>query len=67
VGVWKSPQVKDVFMNKEWTAHQPYGDRCVVDCKLHSDADAAAYGGDELRAQGATVPPDLYSLTSPPP
>ena len=27
-----------------------------------SDADAAAYGGDELRAQGATVPPDAWSL-----
>jgi len=27
-----------------------------------SDADAAAYGGDEFRAQGATVPPDPYSL-----
>jgi len=27
-----------------------------------SDADAAAYGGDELWAQGATVPPDPWSL-----
>jgi len=27
-----------------------------------SDADAAAYGGDELWAQGATVPADPYSL-----
>ena len=27
-----------------------------------SDADAAAYGGDELCAQGATVPPDPWSL-----
>jgi len=27
-----------------------------------SDADAAAYGGDELCAQGVTVPPDPYSL-----
>ena len=26
------------------------------------DADAASYGGDELGAQGATVPPDPYSL-----
>jgi len=27
-----------------------------------SDADAAAYGGDKLCAQGATVPPEPYSL-----
>ena len=27
-----------------------------------SDADAAAFGGDERRAQGATVPPDPRSL-----
>jgi len=27
-----------------------------------SDADAAAYGGDELCAQGATVPPDPWPL-----
>jgi len=26
------------------------------------DADAAAYGGDELCAQGVAVPPDPYSL-----
>jgi len=26
----------------------------------------AAYGGDELRAQEATVPPDPYSLDEPP-
>jgi len=31
-----------------------------------SDADAAAYGSDELSAQGATVPPDPYSLDYPP-
>jgi len=29
-----------------------------------SDADAAAYGGNELCAQGATVPPDPNSLDS---
>jgi len=27
-----------------------------------SDTDAAAYGDDELWAQGTTVPPDPYSL-----
>ena len=27
-----------------------------------SDADAAACGGDEIWAQGATVPPDPWSL-----
>jgi len=32
-----------------------------------SDADAAAYGGDKLRAQGATVPADPYSLDKLPP
>ena len=32
-----------------------------------SDANAAAYGGDELCAHEATVPPDPYSLDYPPP
>jgi len=33
----------------------------------YSDADAAAFGGDERWAQGAVVPPDLRSLAQTPP
>ena len=32
-----------------------------------SDADAAAFGGDERYAQGGTVPPDPHSLAEAPP
>jgi len=35
--------------------------------KYDSDADAAAFGGDERSAQGAIVPPDTRSLAQAPP
>jgi len=38
------------------------GNGAMVGGDRFPDADPAAYGGDELRAQGATVPPGPHSL-----